>query len=82
MGGTDHVSFDQAGVPAFAVVQDPADYSKTHHSQSDTFDKAIQDDLIQGAEVLAGWAYRVAQWDEMLPRKKQPVTQVAGGRRE
>ncbi len=78
MGGTDHLSFDQAGVPAFFAIQEPAEYGKTHHSQSDTFDKAVKDDLVQGAEVLAGWAYRVAQWDQMLPRSKPPATQVAG----
>ncbi len=77
MSGTDHLSFDQAGVPAFAVLQDPGEYAKTHHSQSDTFDKVNKDDLVQGAEVLAGWAYRVAQWEEMLPRKKAAATQVA-----
>jgi len=39
MGGTDHLSFLPARVPAFAVVQHPAEYGKTHHTQSDTFDK-------------------------------------------
>ncbi len=37
--GTDHASFDDAGVPGFQVIQDGAEYSLTHHSQSDTFDK-------------------------------------------
>jgi len=35
--GTDHASFDDVGVPGFWVVQDGAEYTKTHHSQSDTF---------------------------------------------
>jgi hypothetical protein len=46
-----------------------ADYGKTHHSQTDTFDKVVKDDVVQGAQVLAGWAYRTANWKEMLPRK-------------
>lgn len=67
--GTDHASFDEAGVPGFYCLQDPAEYRKTHHSQSDTFDRVWKDDLIQGAQVLAVWAYNVAQWRELLPRK-------------
>src|SRR5262249_712272 len=52
MGGSDHMSFEEAGVPGFMCIQDPAEYGKTHHSQSDTFDKARKDDLVQGAQVL------------------------------
>ncbi len=70
--GTDHASFDDAGVPGFYCIQDPAEYGKTHHSQSDTFDKAWKDDLIQGAQVLAAWAYNVAEYPEMLPRSATP----------
>ncbi len=76
---TDHASFNDAGVPGFFCIQDPAEYSKTHHSQSDTFDKVWKDDLVQGAEVLAVWGYNVAQWPEMLPRK--PAAATAGGER-
>ena len=70
--GTDHASFDDVGVPGFWVIQDSAEYSKTHHSQSDTFDKVWKDDLNQGAQVLAAWAYNTAQLPEMLPRR--PMT--------
>ncbi len=70
--GTDHASFDDAGVPGFYGIQDPAEYSKTHHSQSDTFDKVWKDDLVQGAQVLAAWAYNTAQLPEMLPRRAVP----------
>jgi Zn-dependent M28 family amino/carboxypeptidase len=69
-GGSDHVPFDAAGVPAFWCMQDPADYDKTHHSQADTLDRVRWDDLTQGAEVLAVFAYNVAQWPEMIPRKE------------
>jgi Zn-dependent M28 family amino/carboxypeptidase len=67
--GTDHASFDAAGVPGFWAIQDEAEYSKTHHSQSDTFDKVWKDDLNQGAQVLAAWAYNTAELPEMLPRR-------------
>ena len=68
-GGSDHVPFDEAGVPGFWCVQDPADYEKTHHSQADTLDRVRWDDLTQGAEVLAVFAYNTAELPEMLPRK-------------
>lgn len=67
--GTDHASFDEVGVPGFYCIQNMAEYSKTHHSQSDTFDKVWKDDLNQGAQVLAAWAYNTAQLPDMLPRR-------------
>ena len=70
--GTDHLSFDQAGVPGFFCIQDRAEYNLTHHSQSDTFDKAWKDELNQGAEVLAAWAYNTAELPDLLPRRPLP----------
>lgn len=70
--GTDHSSFDDAGVPGFFCMQYGAEYTKTHHSQSDTFDKVWKDDLNQGAQVLAAWAYNTAQLPAMLPRRPLP----------
>jgi Zn-dependent M28 family amino/carboxypeptidase len=68
-GGSDHVPFDEAGVPGFWCVQDQADYEKTHHSQADTLERVKWDELTQGAEVLAVFAYNTAQLAELLPRK-------------
>ena len=74
-GGSDHVPFDEAGVPAFWCVQDNVDYDRTHHSQADTLDRVRWDDLTEGAQVLAVFAYNTAQLPEMLPRKaaKKPA---------
>jgi Zn-dependent M28 family amino/carboxypeptidase len=72
MSGTDHLSFNEAGVPGFWALQDGAEYNKTHHSQSDTFDKVWKDDLNEGAQVLAAWAYNTAQLPGMLPRRPLP----------
>lgn len=69
-GGSDHIPFDGADVPAFWCMQDPVDYDKTHHSQADVLDRVRWDDLTQGAEVLAVFAYNVAEWPDMLPRKE------------
>src|SRR4029077_14669889 len=73
--GTDSLSFDEVGVPGFWCAQEIAEYFKTHHSQSDTFDKVWKDDINQGAQVLAAWAYSTAQLPEMLPRR--PVSPIA-----
>ncbi len=70
--GTDHLSFDEAGVPGFFCMQDPAEYRLTHHSQTDTFDKVWKDDLNQGAQVLAAWAYNTANLPVLLPRRPLP----------
>jgi hypothetical protein len=51
-----------------------AEYRLTHHSQSDTLDKAHEADLIQGAQVVAVAAMRIANLPSLLPRdrKEQP----------
>jgi carboxypeptidase Q len=73
-GGTDHASFTPLGIPAFACAQDRAEYRKTHHTESDTFDKVYPDEINQGAKVLAAWAYNVAMLPEILPRDPKKKT--------
>ena len=68
--GSDHTSFRDTGVPAFFGIQDPAEYRKTHHSQSDTFDKARKADLVQGAKAVAALAWNLSEQTEKLPHKK------------
>ena len=67
-GGTDHLSFLPYGVPAFNFDQLPRGYSHTHHSQSDTYDKAVAGDLKQAATVMAVTAFELANLPELLPR--------------
>ncbi len=78
--GTDHQSFNGVGVPGFAFRQDPAEYSLTHHSQSDTLDKARWPDLIQGSQVMCITAMRVANLPELLPREQTKGPGGPGGR--
>ena len=69
-GSTDHVSFDDAGIPGFNFIQDPIEYGlRTHHSSVDVYDHLELDDLEQAAVVVAATAYELANRDEMLPRK-------------
>jgi hypothetical protein len=66
--GSDHISFQLAGVPGFMCDQNMDEYFLTHHSQSDTLDKANEADLIQGVQVMAVAAVRVANLPALLPR--------------
>jgi Zn-dependent M28 family amino/carboxypeptidase len=80
--GTDHLSFDEVGVPGFFCIQERAEYNLTHHSQSDTFDKVWKDDVNQGAEVLAAWAYNTAELPGMLPRRPLPYNPGKDAKKE
>lgn len=66
-GSSDHVAFLRAGVPAYFCVQKPAHYREAHHSQTDTFDKVIPDEINEGAALLAAWAWNVSEMPEALP---------------
>ncbi|MBI3665192.1 MAG: M20/M25/M40 family metallo-hydrolase [Acidobacteria bacterium] len=74
MGGSDHVPFAEVGVPAFMGIQDPAEYRKTHHSQSDTLDKIKREELVQGAKVVAALAWNLSADPEKLPRKEMEAS--------
>ena len=72
-GGTDHLSFNDVGLPGFQFIQDPLDYSTvTHHSSMDVYDHALPGDLMQCAAVIASIVYDAATRAEMLPRKPLP----------
>jgi hypothetical protein len=73
---TDHVSFDNVGLPAFQFMVDRLEYnSRTHHSTMDVYDRVQRDDMIQHATVLAVFAYNAAMRDDRLPRKALPQPQ-------
>ena len=72
-GGTDHLSFDRVGIPGFNFIQDPIEYGiRTHHSNVDTYDHLLIEDLKQAAVVVASTVYALAMRDEMVPRKPEP----------
>jgi hypothetical protein len=66
-GASDHVPFMKAGVPGYFCVQKPAHYGQAHHSQADTFDKVIPDQINEGAALLAAWAWNVSEMEPALP---------------
>ena len=71
--GTDHLSFDQVGLPGFQFIQDDVEYERiTHHSNMDVYDHAVPADLMQAAAVIASVVYHAANRPELLPRKELP----------
>jgi hypothetical protein len=70
-GGSDHASFETAGVPGCIMRQEIAGYRFAHHSQADTLTLANSDSLIQGAQVIAVTAMRLANMEKLLPREKK-----------
>lgn len=72
-GGTDHLSFDALGLPAFQFIQEPIEYdTRTHHSNMDTYDHLIESDMKSSAAIIAAFVYNAAMRDEKLPRKELP----------
>ncbi|RPI02838.1 MAG: M20/M25/M40 family metallo-hydrolase [Ignavibacteriae bacterium] len=73
-GGTDHLSFNEVGLPAFQFIQDPMDYgSRTRHATMDVYDRLVEDDMKQTATIMAVFVYNAAMRDSMFPRKPQPT---------
>ncbi|MFL6333165.1 MAG: M20/M25/M40 family metallo-hydrolase [Pyrinomonadaceae bacterium] len=72
-GSTDHVSFDNIGLPGFQFIQDSVEYNtRTHHSTQDTYERIQPDDVKQAAVIMAAFVYQTAMLDEKLPRKPAP----------
>jgi carboxypeptidase Q len=68
-GGTDSTSFNWAGLPGINLSQDPIEYqTHTWHTNLDTYERVLEEDLKQCVVVVASLAYHLAMRDEMLPR--------------
>lgn len=68
-GGSDHTSFNEAGLPGIGVQQDPIEYnSHTWHTNLDTYERVIEDDARKSAMAIAAAAYHLATRDAQLPR--------------
>jgi carboxypeptidase Q len=68
VGSTDHVSFDNAGLPGFQFLQDRIP-GTGGHTNLDFFDSLQADDLMKNAVVMASYAYHAAMSDARVPRK-------------
>ena len=70
-GGTDHQSFDGAGLPGFQFIQDEIEYTRGYHTVADTRERLIVSDLKYNAIITAWLAWNAAQSDQLFPRKPQ-----------
>ncbi len=69
-GGTDHLSFDRAGLNGWQFIQDRIDYRpRRHHTNMDVVDGLVPEDMMINAVVMATFAYHAAMRDGLLPRK-------------
>jgi carboxypeptidase Q len=75
VGSTDHMSFDEIGLPAFQWIRDYMEGNNTRapHTNMDTYDHLLEDDLKQSAAVAAFVIYDLSMRDERLPRKPLPA---------
>lgn len=72
-GGTDHQAYDAVGLPGFQFIQDPMDYNtRTHHTNQDTYDRLVEDDLKKSATIIASFVYHTSERAEKIPRKELP----------
>ena len=71
-GGSDHGSFACAGAPAFGLGQDAWDYfSYTWHTNLDTFDKVVIENVQWNAMLTAMLVYLAADDLETMPRDRR-----------
>jgi len=88
-GSTDHVSFNQLGLPAYQFVQDALEYRRTYHTLMDTYERLSLGDLRVNAAIVAWFALSAANDNARIPVKPNALEQLqnapqfggGGGRR-
>ncbi len=68
-GSSDHVLFNNVGIPGFAFIQDRIDYGRTYHTNMDTFERIQLGDLKQAAVVVATLVLQTSNYPTKLPRR-------------
>jgi hypothetical protein len=72
-GSTDHVPFDEVGLPGFQFIQDPVEYSAySHHTNMDLYERIQPEDMMKNSVIIASFVYHTANRDDRLPRKTLP----------
>jgi hypothetical protein len=78
-GGTDNASFDCYGAPVFGLSSLSWDYGTyTHHTNRDSFDKIVFDDLESNATLTAMLAYVASEDPTFIARDRADLTADAG----
>jgi Zn-dependent M28 family amino/carboxypeptidase len=69
-GGSDFLAFDAVGLNGIDFLQDDLEYpTRTWHSNQDNYDRAVPEDLMEAAVIVAAFVYNSAMMDGKLPRK-------------
>ncbi len=78
--GSDHTSFVCAGVPSFRLQSPYPEYRQyTWHTNRDTYDKIVFDDLSENATLAAMLAYMASEDPDRVGREKAPLTNSRTG---
>jgi hypothetical protein len=78
--GSDHTAFICRGVPAFRLQSNYTEYRQyTWHTNRDTYDKIVFDDLKNNATLAAMLAYRASEDATRVPRDKAILPPAANG---
>ena len=80
-GGTDNASFICYGAPAFSLGSLPWEYfTYTWHTNRDTFDKIVFEEVKQNATLVAMLAYLASEDTVLMPRERRvmPVDPATG----
>ena len=69
--GTDHIPFNEIGLPGFQFIQDEIDYmTRTHHTNMDVYEHVIPGDVMQASAIMASFVYHAAMREGKIPRKE------------
>ncbi len=68
VGSTDHIAFDDVGLPGFQFLQDHTP-GQGGHTNMDFYDTIQAGDLMKNAVIMASYAYHAANADARIPRK-------------
>jgi hypothetical protein len=72
VGSTDHIAFDEVGLPGFQFLQDRTP-GTGGHTNLDFYDTIQREDLMKNAVIMASYVYHAAMTDARMPRKPMPV---------
>jgi carboxypeptidase Q len=68
LGGSDSAAFSGAGLPSINTSQDPIEVPLTRHTNADTYERIVPDDVKKAAAIIAAQVWHLANREEMLPR--------------
>ena len=71
LGSTDHVAFDEVGLPGFQFLQDRTP-GTAGHTNLDYLEGIQPEDLMKNATIMASYIYHAAMATERIPRKAMP----------